>query len=126
MKNAQNQTESNTKLRRSQLQALPILATSPNYTQAARTLGVSTERIYAWLKDAEFKRELDKLRNEIVEDSVAKMKGYTSKAVDTLGSLLDESNPSIRRGVANDLLNQVTRFIELQELEKRISTLEEK
>jgi len=126
MKNTQNQTESNTKLKRSQMQALPILATSPNYTQAARTLGVSTERIYAWLKDPEFKNKLEKLRNEIVEDSITKMKGYTSKAVDTLGALLDDGNPSIRRGVANDLLNQVTRFIELQELEKRISILEGK
>jgi len=125
MKNTRKQMESDTKLKRSQIQALPVLAASPNYTQAARTLGVSTETIYAWLKDAQFKKELDRLRNEIVEDSVAKMKGYTSKAVDTLGLLLEDVNPAIRRGVANDLLSHVTKFMELQEFERRLCALEE-
>lgn len=126
MKSAQKLTESNKKLKRSQLQALPVLATSPNYSQAARTLGISTERIYAWLKDSLFCEELNKLRDEIVEDSIAKMKGYTTKAVDVLGSLLEHSNATIRLRASNALIGHVSKFIELQEMERRLLQLEQR
>lgn len=65
------------------------------------------------------------------EEAVNKLKYSTTKAADTLVSLLSHSNPTIQRGVAqrgvaNDLLNHVAKFIELHEIEERIQFLEAK
>lgn len=122
----QKQAEACEKQKRSKEQALAVLATTTNYSEAARILGVGTERIYTWLKDPEFKAELEKLRSCLVEDAVSKMKAYTTKAVDTLANLMDDDVSQVRRGAANDILNHVGRFMELKELERRIEILEQK
>lgn len=84
-------------LTKRQLQVLPYLLACGTYEEAA------------------FKEELDRRRNQIIEGAVNKLKFNTSKAVDTLIALLSHSNPTIQRGVANDLLNHVARFIEPRE-----------
>jgi hypothetical protein len=126
----QNQTKSD-KSQRSKESALPILATIPNFCEAAKIIGCSTEQIYTWLKeDSEFKTKLDAMRAEVVNKSVeaaiAKLKNSMTKAVDTLISLLDRQDyPAVQRAASNDLLNHFQKFKELAELEERISKLEQ-
>ncbi len=109
---------------RSRELALPILASQPNYSQAARLIGCSEEQIYAWLRDPEYKAQVDKARSELVNEAVQKLKAGMTKACDVLVQLLDDESPMIRRGVANDILNHAGKFIELKELEERIKKLE--
>lgn len=118
--------KSHAELTKRQLQALPYLLSCPTYQEAARQAHVSVKQIYSWLKTSTFKTELDRRRNEIIEEAVNKLKCNTTRAADTLVSLLSHSNPTIQRGVANDLLNHVAKFIELHEIEERIQLLEAK
>ena len=118
--------KSQEELTKRQLQVLPFLLACPTYEEAARQAHVSVKQIYCWLKISAFKAELDRRRNEIIEEAVNKLKYHTTKAADTLVSLLSHSNPTIQRGVANDLLNHVAKFIELREIEERIQFLEAK
>jgi hypothetical protein len=118
--------KSQEELTKRQLQVLPFLLACPTYEEAARQAHVSVKQIYCWLKTSAFKAELDRRRNEIIEEAVNKLKCHTTKAADTLVSLLSHSNPTIQRGVANDLLNHVAKFIELREIEERIQFLEAK
>lgn len=118
--------KSHAELTKRQLQVLPHLLACPTYEEAARQARVSVKQIYCWLKTSTFKTELDRRRNEIIEEAVNKLKYNTTRAVDTLVSLLSHSNPTIQRGVANDLLNHVSKFIELHEIEERIQLLEAK
>lgn len=113
-------------LTKRQLQVLPYLLACPTYEEAARQARVSVKQIYCWLKISAFKAELDRRRNVIIEEAVNKLKSNTTKAADTLITLLSHSNPMIQRGVANDLLNHVAKFIEMQEIEERIKFLEAK
>ena len=113
-------------LTKRQLQVLPFLLACPTYEEAARQAHVSVKQIYCWLKTSAFKAELDRRRNEIVQEAVNKLKYHTTKAADTLVLLLSHSNPTIQRGVANDLLNHVAKFVELREIEERIQFLEAK
>ena len=46
------------KANRNKDQALFVLATTPNYTEAAQKLGVTPPTIYEWLKDPEFAKSL--------------------------------------------------------------------
>ncbi len=65
------------------------------------------------------------MRNELVENALDQLKITSCKAVATLAKLLDkDDSPSVQRSAANDILNQVVKFRELQELEDRISVLE--
>lgn len=118
--------KSQEELTKRQLQVLPFLLACPTYEEAARQAHVSVKQIYCWLRTSAFKAELDRRRNEIIEEAVNKLKYHTTKAADTLVSLLSHSNPTIQRGVANDLLNHVAKFIELREIEERIQFLEAK
>jgi hypothetical protein len=116
----------NEKMKRSQQMAMPYLISCKSYTEAAAQIGVSVTQIYEWLKEPEFKMELDKQRNEVVDHAICTLKLNTTKAAETLVELLQCENNSIRRGVANDILDHVMSFIELKELEARIKLLEDK
>jgi hypothetical protein len=111
-------------LTKRQLQVLPYLLACGTYEEAARQAKISVKQIYCWLRTSAFREELDRKRNEIIEEAVNKLKYNTSKAADTLISLLSHSNPMVQRGVANDLLNHVAKFIELHDIEERLHLLE--
>jgi hypothetical protein len=111
-------------LTKRQLQALPYLLACGTYEEAARQANISVKQIYCWLKVPAFKEELDRRRNQIIEGAVNTLKCNTSKAANTLVALLSHSNPTIQRGVANDLLNHVAKFIELHDIEERLHFLE--
>lgn len=112
------------KMSRSKEMAVAVLATTSNYREAARKLGVTDTQIYKWLKDDVFKKRVEAARTLIVEDSLSKMKVACSLAADTLIELLNDVNPMIRRGAANDILTHVTKLMELKEIELRLKALE--
>jgi len=108
-----------------QRQALPILASHACIDEGCKLAGISTNCYYEWLKKPQFKEEINRLRNELVESALNQLKVNSCKAVATLARLLDkDDSPSVQRSAANDILNQVLKFRELQELEDRISVLE--
>ncbi len=109
-----------------QLKALPILASEVNCNEACRQVGISRDCFYEWMKQPLFKTELNKMRNELVQDAVIQLKVNAIKATSTLVKLTDrDDNPGVQRAAANDILNHVVKFQELQELEDRITVLEE-
>ena len=109
-----------------QLKALPIFASITNCNEACKQAGISRDCFYEWLKQPSFKEALNKLRNDLVQDAVTQLKVNAIKAASTLIKLTDrEDCPSVQRAAANDILNHVIKFQELQELENRISILEE-
>ena len=113
------------KKQRSQQKAIPYLLSCKSYAQAAKEIGISENQIYDWLRDPEFKSELEKQRNQVTEEAINILKMNTTKAAEALGELLDSSNEAIKRGAANDVLNHVVKFRGMQEFENRINRLEE-
>jgi thiazole synthase ThiGH ThiG subunit len=108
-----------------QVAALPYFAANASVEAACGAADISRETYYKWLKNPVFKLELDRLRNQIVNDAVNQLKATTVKAAATLSLLLDrDDNPSVQRAAANDILNHVGRFKELQDLQERIEKLE--
>lgn len=108
-----------------QITALPCFATNTSIESSCEAADISRETYYKWLKNPLFKSELDRLRNEIVSDAVNQLKATTTKAAMTLSLLLErDDNPSVQRAAANDILNHVGKFKELEELQERIEKLE--
>ena len=124
MNEQRNSTKSD-KQQRSKEAALPILATCANYTEAARQIGCSRDEIYIWLKDPEFKAEIERIRTDLVNDAISQLKTHATKATSTLVNLLDDESSQIKLKAANDILNHLGRFMELRELETRLKSLED-
>lgn len=119
------------KVKRSQELALPLLAISANYSQTCKELDISLDQLYEWLKDPEFKSQLDAMRSEactrVFEEAIANLKNSATQAVDTLINLLKRDDyPAVQRAAANDILTHVQKFKELNELEERIVKLEQR
>jgi len=105
--------------------ALPFFLGNQTIDEACKEAGVSRNCYYEWLKEPVFKSALDRLREEIVLDAIGKLKLSTTKAAMTLCNLMDrEDCPSVQRAAANDILNQVVKFKEIHELEKRLDEVE--
>ena len=105
--------------------AIPFFLGSKSYDEGCKQSGVSKTTFFEWLKNPIFKDELDKARDAIVEEAIGTLKSSTTKASRSLAELLDSSdNPTIIRGVANDIIGHVAKFKEMQEFEKRLADLE--
>ena len=112
-------------LSKRQKQVLPIFASNLTIEGACERAGISRNTFYEWLKDPQFKLELDRLRNEIVNEAVNHLKITSTKAAKTLADLLErDDSPTVQRSAANDVLGHVMKFMELKELEDRLADIE--
>jgi len=112
-------------LSKRQTQALPIFASNLTIEEACERAGISRNTFYEWLKEPQFKSELERLRNEIVNEAVNHLKITSTKAAKTLGDLLErDDSPTVQRAAANDVLGHVMKFMELKELEDRLADIE--
>lgn len=110
-----------------QIKALPIIASIGNREQAAKMAGISKTCLYEWLKNPSFKKELENIQNEIFTDSFGFLKAASLKAASALIHLAGRSDaPAVQRAAANDVLNQVIKYKEVMEMERRMSEIEQK
>ena len=113
-------------LTRRQLHVLPFLISNPTVESAAKQSGVSAKQIFDWLNQPIFRQELEKRKNEGVNQAVDRLKATASKACDTLIGLLDHAeSESVRHRVAIDMLNMTLKFMEFRDVEQRIRKLED-
>lgn len=114
------------KLTDRQAKTIPYLLSCSTIQRAAKEAGVSVTQLYEWMNDTEslFKDELNRQRDEVLEYAINKIKSGMTKAADVLVDLMDSENESIKRGAANDILHNVFKFKELQEIESRLDSIE--
>jgi len=117
--------EEKIKLSRRQLKAIPFLVGSPTYTQGCEKAKINKTTLYKWLKNPEFKTELDRQRSEIVEAAFGMIAQNIEKAISTLVGLLDTGDDRVKRLTANDIIGHFLKNKELRDLEERIGRIEE-
>ena len=109
-----------------QKKAILHLLSARTVKQAAKESKVRLATLYKWMKCQVFKAELERLRSEIVSDTVARLKIHSLEAVGVLADLMNTSgSESIKRGCATDILENTRSFIQLRDLETRLIALEE-
>ena len=108
-----------------QVKAIPHLVASTSYEQGCKKAGISRNTLYDWLKDPAFKTEFKSQRDQVIEGALDVLKGHIGAAVEALVKLLPTKNEYLRRTVANDIIDHVMKGKELEELENRISHLED-
>ena len=108
-----------------QLRVIPYLLAAPSIEEGCKRAKVSKATVYAWLKEEAFREELRRQREEVVREALETLKANVSKATETLVKLLDSDKEGIQARAAEDIIEFTQKAIELEELERRIASIEE-
>jgi hypothetical protein len=109
-----------------QMRAIAALLTERDMRSAAKVAHVSERRLWAWLKEADFKAEVNRATGAAVEAAVRQLSNLASKAVATLAAVMgdDDSSAGVKVQAANIALARLLDLRQFVELEGRLSTIE--
>ena len=122
--NTLQQISEETKLTDRQLKAIPIIVTSPTYTEGCQKAKLNRTTLYDWLSQPEFKAELERQRDEITAEAFGVLSQSLTKAVETLTGLLDHQDDRLKRLTAKDIIDFIIRHKENEDLDKRLTKVE--
>lgn len=113
------------KLTRKQEQAIACLLTTQTVAEAARACGVGEATMFRWLQQPEFVEQYRQFRRAILSDALSDLQTATREAVDTLRRLLTSGAPAVECRAAIAVLDIALRASEMQEMEQRLTRLEQ-
>ena len=115
------------KLGRKKEAAVEALLTQRNVEEAARTVGISTQTLYRWLKEPEFDAAYREGRRAAVSQSYARLQQASGAAASTLFKLMVDANApaSMRVRGANSVLDHARHAIEIEDIQVRVTALEQ-
>jgi hypothetical protein len=110
-----------------QLRAVAALLTERDTRSAAKAAHVSERRLHAWLREANFKAEVNRATGAAVDGAVRQLSKLASKAVATLEKVMEDADSSAGNKVqaANIVLARLLDLRQFVELEDRISAVEQ-
>jgi hypothetical protein len=124
--NKKQQNNEKSQLTARQLKIIPIIVTSSTYSDGCKKARLNRTTFYQWLKQQEFKAELDRQREEIASEAFGVLAQTLTKAVETLVGLLDTGDDRVKRLTANDIISHYLKHKEIKELDERIQRIEER
>lgn len=113
-------------MKRLQDLAIELLAYGMPIEKVGEQVGVAKSTLYRWLKDDEFKRELDNRTREVLGGLSRKLSGLTIDNLGQFESLLQSTNEVVRVKAWGINLARLTEITELARLEDRVALLEDK
>ena len=108
-----------------QMNTVCYLLEEKSIQAAARRARISKVTLYAWLRDPEFKEKLKAGQDELFRAAVTRLKAATGTAVDKLIETMGSKDENQRRIAAKTILDFSFRVIEYQDLEERITRIED-
>ena len=114
-------------LTRRQEAFIAALLSCPTIAHAARTAGIAEVTAGRWLKDATFQAAYRESRRQVVQQAIVQVQHATGTAVQTLVAVMqdNESPSSARVSAARSILEMAIRTVEIEDLEARITALEQ-
>ena len=108
-------------------EAIVALLTQRNVEEAAKSIGIATTTLMNWMKLPEFDGAYREARRAAFSQSVARLQQASSAAVTTLLKvMIDPATPhSTRVRAADSVLSHSARAIEIEDVEARVSALEQ-
>src|ERR1700677_449287 len=109
-------------------QAIAALLTERNVEEAARVVGISVATLMRWQKEPEFQAAYRRARHDAFGQCIARLQKASGAATTTLLNIMvDRSAPaSCRLRAAESVLTLATKVTEMEDVQARLSTLEEK
>lgn len=103
-----------------------VLAGGGTVEEAAKQASVSVRTVHRRMNEPTFRRQLDEARSELVRRAVGMLARTSSAAATTLALLLKADSETVRLGAARAVLELGAKMRESDELERRLSELEER
>jgi transposase-like protein len=116
------------KFGRKKEEAIAALLSQRNVEEAARVVGIAPKTLLRWLRVPEFKEAYRQARGEVISQATARLQQATGAAVSTLLKIMvnpDGPTPS-RVRAAQCVLERAQKAFELEDLEARITQLEQR
>ena len=109
-----------------QSRALLALLSHSTVVAAADAAGVSEKALYGWLREPAFHAEYLAARRDAFSQAIGRLQGMASEGAAVLLAIAtDPTKPaSARVAAVRTMFEYGTKWIELQELEQRLSALE--
>jgi len=124
--NKKQQKAKNKKLTDRQLKAIPIIVTSPTYSEGCKKAKLNRTTFYQWLKEPKFKAELDRQRDDVAAEAFGVLSQSLTKAVETLTGLLDTKDDRLKRLVCKDIIEHILKRKEIEDLDERLKVIEQR
>ena len=124
--NKSQQNNEKRKLTDRQLKVIPLIVTSPTYSEGCKKAKLNRTTFYEWLKSPEFKAELDRQRDDIATEAFGILSQGLTKAVETLVTMLDNKDDRLKRLTAKDIIDFIIRHKEVEDLDKRLAAVEQR
>jgi len=114
------------KFGRKKEEAIAALLTQRNIDEAAKSIGVVGNTLLRWMKDPGFQKAYREARRQAVGQSIGRLQQATSAAATTLMKIMVDQNApaSTRVRAADSIFNQAAKFMEIEDIEARVSELE--
>jgi hypothetical protein len=115
------------KFGRKKEETIAALLTQRNVEEAAKSIGISTQTLVRWLKVPEFQVEYREARRAAFGQSIARLQQASSAAVSVLVKIMIDPNAphSTRVRAADSVLDHAVKAIEIEDIDVRVSALEE-
>jgi len=115
------------KLSRKQEQAIAALLSEPTIAAAAEKVGVGEVTLWRWLQREDFQADYQQARREAVAQAIAALQRASSEAVQALREIMVDSGApaSSRVSAAKTVLELALKGVELEDIERRVTALEE-
>ena len=110
-------------LSRRKADALPHVAVAPTLKQAARNAGVSYSTLRRWMDDADFRAELERVKEAASALMRAKLQELALKSAANLDEFLNSDNDAIRLRATRIALDVAIGLERDQDIRKRIAHL---
>ncbi len=110
-----------------QEKAIPALLACSTLAEAAAAVGVTQRTLHNWLNDESFANEYRRARWTAASQAIARLQAIASEAAEALKDVYsDKGNPaSARVSAARCVLELSIKAVELENLEARITALED-
>jgi AcrR family transcriptional regulator len=106
---------------------LLALACGATIEGVARQSGLSEATVYRRLRDADFRRQIQELRAEMVQRTAATLTAAGSESVKTLLALQQATVPAaVRLGAARAVLEMGLKLREAADVDQRLTALEQR
>jgi len=109
-----------------QMRLLEALLTEPTITRAAEKACIDRKTAYKYLRNEEFKAELDRRRSECISDTVRYLQGNLSLCNETLIKIIKnpKTAPQIKINAINTVYQNCRGLTELVELSTLLEEME--
>ena len=114
------------KLSRNKERAISAMLSQPSVALAAESVGIGERTLWRWLQLDDFKTAYREARSQLVSQAIALVQSGMSSAVRTLQDIMSDKDApaSARVSAAKTMLDMGLKGIEIEDLEFRISQLE--